>query len=252
MGTETCLTPEQIRHFRHNGYLKLPTLLPAERVEQLRRAVTQDVKDAVDPVVRDSDDRVVRLSKLLDRDPIFRQSVTDDRVLELLSGLLGPHIEMVHNRHNHATLNLAHRNTDHFHRDVVQWSRSIVTIIFYLEETHLDNGCTQLIPGTHLLPGVDVLHRIDENEWVAAAKLGGQAIPVPMPAGGMLAIDSLVFHRAGPNQTDDTRMSMTIGYRSVDELASVDDPTTELVLGRRGYMGNDGRSRNDGDERTTR
>ena len=116
MGTETCLTPEQIRHFRHNGYLKLPTLLPAERVEQLRRAVTQDVKDAVDPVVRDSDDRVVRLSKLLDRDPIFRQSVTDDRVLELLSGLLGPHIEMVHNRHNHATLNLAHRNTDHFHR----------------------------------------------------------------------------------------------------------------------------------------
>ena len=240
---DLTLTPEQIRHFRHTGYLKLPTAMPAELVEELRHSIQAGVDAAADPVVRDDTGRVVRLSKLLDRDRIFHKTVTDERVLHPLSGLLGPHIEMVHNRHNHATLNLASRNSDHFHRDVMQWSRSIVTVIFYLEETNLDNGCTHLIPGTHLLPGVQVLHKIDETDWVADACLDEQAIPVPMAAGSMLAIDSLVFHRAGNNKTHGTRMSMTVGYRSVDELATVEDPTVELVYGERPYIGNDGARR---------
>ena len=60
-----------------------------------------------------------------------------------------------------------------------------------------------------------------------------------MPAGGMLVIDSLIFHRIGANRTDRTRMSMTVGYRSVDELAGVEDPNCLLVRGQRQYTGND-------------
>ncbi len=237
---EMELTVEQIRHFRHNGYLKLPTTLPDDVVVDLKQAILSDIEEGVEPVVRDASGQIVRLSKLLDRHPLFSEIARHERVIRPLRGLLGPHIEMVHNRHNHATLNLTSRNSDHLHRDVMQWSRSIVTVIFYLEETHLDNGCTHLIPGTHLLPGVQVLHKIDATDWVAAAQLDGQAVPVPMPAGGMLAIDSLVFHRAGLNQTDGTRMSMTLGYRSVDELATIEDPALELVSGERPYAGNDG------------
>lgn len=237
---ESALTADQIRHFRHTGYLKLPATLPEDQVSRLKAQILADVEAAVEPVVRDRGNRVVRLSRLLDRDRIFRDVATDDQVVTPLSGLLGPHIEMIRNRHNHATLRPASGNTDHFHRDVLQWSRSIVTVIFYLETTTVDNGCTQLIPGTHLLPGVEILHGIDQMDWIAASELTGQAIPVPMPAGGMLAIDSLVLHRAGTNTTDETRMSMTIGYRSVDELASVEDPVNELIKGERHYGGNDG------------
>ena len=112
-------------------------------------------------------------------------------------------------------------------------------MIFYLEETTLENGCTPVIPGTHLLPGVEVLHRLDRERWVEKSGVIGQAVPVPMPAGGLLAIDSLIFHRTGTNRTGGSRMSMTIGYHSVDELAGVEDPKRWLVRGDRVYMGND-------------
>lgn len=239
--SEGTLTVEQVRLFRHNGYVKLSDRLPEDLQVRLRAAVMADVAAEREPVVRNDGGRVVRLSRLLQRDPIFRQAATDARVLQPLVSLLGPNVEIVHNRHNHATLNVTSTRSDTFHRDSTQWSRGLVTVIFYLEQTHLDNGCTQVVPGTHLLPGVDVLHRVEEQAWVAEAEVTGQAVPVPMPAGGMLAIDSLIFHRIGPNRTDNTRLSMTLGYRSVDDLAGACAHTkTDLVCGERVYRGNDG------------
>jgi len=232
------LSPELVGLFRHNGFLKLPNVLPAERVEALKAAIWNDVENACEPVVRNHEDRVVRLSRLLDRDPIFKETVADKAVLEPLTALLGPNIEVVLNRHNHATLNLAGK-PDTFHRDVVQWTRGLVTVIFYLEETTLENGCTHVVPGSHLQPGVSVLHNLQQEEKIHQAGFLNQAIPVPMPAGGMLAIDSLVFHRIGENVTRQTRMSMTVGYHSADELLSDVQPKRWLVQGERIYMGND-------------
>lgn len=235
------LTMEQVRLFRHNGYLKLPDRLPEDLQARLRAAVAADVAAAREPVVRNEAGQVVRLSRLLQRDPVFREAATQVQVLQPLVSLLGPHIEVVHNRHNHATLNVTSARSDTFHRDSTQWSRGLVTVIFYLEATHLDNGCTQVVPGTHLLPGVEVLHRVEQQAWVAEAEVTGQAVPVPMPAGGLLAIDSLIFHRIGPNHTDDTRLSLTLGYRSVDDLAGASAHTkSNLVCGERVYRGNDG------------
>lgn len=232
------LCHELVWFFRHNGYVKLPSVLPLDRIASLKSAIEQDVRDAVEPVVRNAEGRVVRLSKLLSRDRVFSEAVTGPEVLEPLTALLGPNIEIVTNRHNHATLNLGGK-ADTFHRDVVQWSRGLVTVIFYLEATHLENGCTQVVPGSHLWPGVNTLHNLHQESEIETSGLLAQAVPVPMPAGGMLAIDSLVFHRIGDNVTDQTRMSMTIGYHSVDELAEADQPKRLLAQGERIYKGND-------------
>jgi ectoine hydroxylase-related dioxygenase (phytanoyl-CoA dioxygenase family) len=237
------LTPEQVRLFRHNGFLKLDGQLPAELVARLRQGIGAEVEAETEPVVRDESGRVVRLSQVFDRRPEFREAATHGSVLDPLEDLLGPNIEIVRNRHNHATLNVASKRSDTFHRDNVQWTQGLLTVIHYLEETNLDNGCTQVIPGTHFLPAAGVLHRLDEQPWFAESGIMGQAVPVPMPAGGLLAIDSLILHRIGPNHTAGTRTSMTIGYRSVDELAGEPDPKTgktELVRGERIYQGNDG------------
>ncbi|MBT3602691.1 MAG: phytanoyl-CoA dioxygenase family protein [Candidatus Latescibacteria bacterium] len=234
----TCLSSELVWLFRHNGFLKLPGVLSTERVEALRAAILADVAGEVEPVVRNAEGRVVRLSQLLERHSIFRETIGDATALEPLAALLGPNIEVVLNRHNHATLNLAGK-TDTFHRDVVQWTRGLVTVIFYLEATTLENGCTQVVPGSHLWPGVSVLHNLQKEAQIDQAGLLQQAVPVPMPAGGMLAIDSLIFHRIGENVTNQSRMSMTVGYHSVDELLDDVQPKRLLVQGERIYMGND-------------
>jgi ectoine hydroxylase-related dioxygenase (phytanoyl-CoA dioxygenase family) len=234
------LTPEQIQLFRHNGFIKLPTQLSEETVQRLRETVWKHIREEIQPVVRDRQGRVVRLSNLWDRDEIFRETLTCAEVLEPLQSLLGANIELIKNRHNHATLRLDGDGTDYLHRDVLQWSRNIVTVIFYLVETTVENGCTFVIPGTHLMPHVST-HRLSVDEENAPDGILEQAVPVPMPAGGMLAIDSTIIHGGGRNFTRQDRMSMTVGYHSVDELSGMENPKRVLVCGERIYMGNDKR-----------
>jgi hypothetical protein len=115
-----ALTAEQIRLFRHNGYLKLQDTLPADLVARLRRAIDADVAAAMESVVRNAEARVVWLSR--------------------------------------------------------RWA---------------------------------------------------------------VAIDSLIFHRIGPNRTQATRVSITLGYRSVDDLSSSAQDKSELTRGERVYRGNE-------------
>lgn len=232
------LTLEQVRLFRHNGFLKLPCSLSPDTVAALKEAVLRHLEEGIEPIVRDRQGRGVRISALWERGGIFREALTAPEVLDPLEALLGPNIELILNRHNHATLRLAEEGADSMHRDILQWSRSIVTILFYLEETTVENGCTVVVPGTHLTPALRALY-VGEDESLRAAGVLEQAVPVPMPAGGLLAIDSLILHGPGVNTTPRSRMSMTVGYHSVDELSDLENPKRVLVRGERIYMGND-------------
>ena len=233
------LTPEQVFLFRHNGFLKLPEALPKSLVTELKRAIARDIDDVVEPVVRDRQGRVVRISNIWGRGAPFREAITHPAVLDPLECLLGPNIELILNRHNHATLRLADDGSSaYMHRDVLQWSRPILTVIFYLEETTLENGCTRLVPGSHLFPGIRG-NSLEGDETIRRAGILDQAVPMPMPAGGLIAMNSLVMHGAGENLTEGTRTSMTVGYHSVDELSGLDHPKRVLVRGERIYGGND-------------
>jgi phytanoyl-CoA hydroxylase len=224
------LTPEQIRFFRHNGFLKLPRGLPPETVSALKETIWRQIREEVEPVVRDRQGRAVRLSAIWERGSPFRDVLTCPEVLDPLEALLGPNIELITNRHNHATLRLAEDGASYMHRDILQWTRAIVTILFYLEETTVANGCTMIVPGTHLLPGLDTLS-LEKDETARQWGILDQAVPVP--------IDSLVIHGPGRNTTNDSRMSMTVGYHSVDELSDAPNPKRVLVRGERIYRGND-------------
>ena len=227
----TPLTPEQAWFFRMAGFVKLPDTLPGETVEALTAAIRDDIAREVQPVVRNRAGRIVRLSNILDRAPIFRDVSTSPLVLDPLEALLGPNIELLRNRHNHATLRLPEPGGDYLHRDVPQWSRGIVTVLFYLETSTCERGSTQVIPGSHLLPWAP------DADAASQTGLLQQVVRVEMPAGGMLAIDSLLWHGAGRNLTQETRTSMTVGYHSADDLASVADPQRILVRGQRVYAG---------------
>jgi phytanoyl-CoA hydroxylase len=232
------LTPEEVQFFRHNGFVRLPASLERSDLLRLREAVLRDLRAAVEPVVRDRHGRTVRISNLWGRGGVFQETLAAPLILDPLEALLGPNIELILNRHNHACLRLADDGTAYMHRDVLQWTRTIVTVIVYLEDTTLENGCTRVVPGSHLLPGVPGT-RVEEVEWVRRSRLLEQAVPLPMPAGSLLAMDSMLFHGAGPNHTDESRTSLTIGYHSMDELAGREDPKRVLVRGQRSYGGND-------------
>ena len=232
------LTPQQVQLFRHNGFIKLPTHLSEERVAALKALALKHIREEIEPVVRQNG-HVIRISDLWGRGGIFQEVITCDEILDPLESLLGENIEFLLNRHNHVYLrDKASSHSLGFHRDVIQWTRTIVTVIVYLEDTNLDNGCTRLVPGSHTFPGFST-NRVSHVDALKETGIFEQAVPIPMPAGGMIAIDSTIIHSAGINHTDGTRMSMTLGYHSVDELAGYDNPKRVLVRGQRFYRGND-------------
>ena len=151
------LTTDEIRFFRYNGFLKLPWRLPSELVEAIKKQAADDIEQAVEPLFRDYRGDVMRLSAIWERGGAIREALGGPEVVPALQSLLGPDVEYTLNRHNHLTLRRRDDRTAmsiELHRDVGNWSRTICTILFYLEDTNLENGCTQVIPGSHLLPNV--------------------------------------------------------------------------------------------------
>ena len=236
------LTTDEIRFFRYNGFLRLPWPLPDALVERLKAQIGADIEQEVEPLSRDYRGDVMRLSAIWERGAAFQEAMGGTEVTPVLESLLGPDVELTLNRHNHLTLR---RRDDHtamsidLHRDVTNWSRTICTILFYLEDTNLENGCTQVIPGSHMLPNVAPGRKAKDDPWWIASGLLDQCISLPMPAGGMLAIDSMLLHAAGRNRTSGTRMTLTAGYHLVDHHAGVWDPKRAVVCGQRVYRGND-------------
>ena len=250
-GTRSTLEPEELDLFRHNGFIKLPTRLSADLVEGLKAAALEDIRNEVEPVARRDGD-VDRISGLWDRGGVFQQAIACDEILGPLESLLGPNIEFMLNRHNHIYLRDSKSMASiELHRDCRVWSRNLLSVLVYLEDTHLENGCTYVVPGSHHLSTLSNFAYIRERGARGGSPrkkeelfeiAWSQAIPLPMPAGGLLAMDGLLLHAAGRNQTNGTRMSMTLGYHSADEFSLPDDRKHVLVRGERKYGGNDVRS----------
>lgn len=238
------LTTDEIRFFRYNGFLKLPWRLPAELVARLKAQAAAAIEQAVEPLVRDYRGEVMRLSAIWERGAAFREALGGAEAVAALQALLGPDVELMLNRHNHLTLRRRDDRTAmsiELHRDVTNWSRTICTILFYLEETSVENGCTHLIPGSHLLPNLAPGRKAEDDPWWIGSGLLEQRIALPMPAGGMVAIDSMLLHAAGRNRTEGTRMTLTAGYHVVDHHAGAWDPKRAVICGQRVYRGNDAR-----------
>jgi ectoine hydroxylase-related dioxygenase (phytanoyl-CoA dioxygenase family) len=238
---------EQARFFRSAGYFRLLDVLDGEQTAALRRFVLQE-KCFEDEHRRErGEGEAVKLYGLYDRNPELVQTlITNPKLIDVLQALLGPNIVFVKNRHNHTTVNDANgtKGEARLHRDILQPTRGLVTVAFYLEASTIENGCTNILPGSHELPYVGVPQPNGGGTWMDEHEeydgLGNQALAVPMPEGSVLLFNGLAFHSVGQNRSDRTRISMTFGFRAVDELEHNPDFNREiLVSGQYLYRGND-------------
>lgn len=236
------LTQDQVHFFRTQGYFKLCDVVPSGARQELVDVICDLARQRLPPLRVDAVGNVLRLDQLIQRHAVVHAVATTPALLDTLESLLGPNIVLTLNRHNHVTFNSRSVTSFRLHRDVLQWSRGVVTAILYLEDATVENGCTYIIPGSHFLPFVGIPN--NGGTWMDEhAEFRGlleQAIPVPMPAWSALLFDSLIFHSVGVNNTSKTRISLCLGFHSVDELSGhLTDPKILLVRGSWIYKGND-------------
>lgn len=218
------LTHAEYLAFRYTGYVRAPYVIPSRWVARMRELVERYIADAAPPLYATESGEIRRINALLERDPVFAEVLALGVVAKPLKSLLGPNVELLLNRHNFAARNAPGDYSYGLHRDTLQWSRGMLTVLIYLEEATSERGATQVVPGSHLLPfpdEPDAPVRGQSSTWAAAHEqydhIRRQALPVPMPAGGILFIDSLLFHSVGINETPGTRLSLSFACHSVDE-----------------------------------
>src|SRR4051812_7724780 len=102
------LTSEEFFLFAHNGYLLVSQALTAEICQVLIATIAQHVAQRIPPLVCEDparpgygkqgdipDARVIRLSKVIARDPIFQLAASAPALVAVLRDLLGPNVDVL-------------------------------------------------------------------------------------------------------------------------------------------------------------
>ena len=116
----------------------------------------------------------------------------------------------------------------YWHQDCMFWNSpraatpwpTRIFLSYYLVDTHRDNGCLKVIPGTHRqwIDLHDILPNAHEPEIQAIDDLShdvfmdrSDAVDVPLKAGDLVIADCRLLHSAGPNLTDQRR-TLTLAW----------------------------------------
>ncbi len=244
----TSLTDEDLWYFTHNGFYRIPELLPDDLIDRLNEATDKQIEMGVPPIVRENTDEPItpgnirRISKILDRDPVYLETARHPIILDALDSILGPNIELVTNKHNHMMIRPGNSYPVPWHSGESPYSYLLVTASIFLEASDLENGCIRIVPGSHQRPfryqgREDPEERRPKGEF-RKIELYRRSLPVPMPRGGVLLFIDRCYHGSDVNETDSSRRALTLAYRPHDVKNVIkDDPEKTLIRGEREYSG---------------
>lgn len=196
---------ESLRRLEQHGYCIIEGLIPASRLA----ALDVDLAPAFDAAPMGHGDfygyRTKRFGSLLRRSPWAGELALQPLVLSLAQEILGKACDRIQ-------LNVAQAIAIHPgeieqfpHCDHDMWAGAkgaheyLLNVIWPLTEFTALNGATRIYPGTHQAPVEDL------------AQLGEPIVAACRPGDAICFLGSTV-HGAGPNQTDDIRRAVVIGY----------------------------------------
>jgi phytanoyl-CoA hydroxylase len=234
------ITPEQVMHYREQGYLFLPGLLDAAFVQQLR-----DEADAtLDRMnshrlktnylwqgswMSDEKRQEQRMDAIHDmqfHSAVFTRLLYHQPLLEAFEALIGPNVQL------HHTKLLAkppkkgggfpmHQDHPYFPHE----RHSMMAVSIYLDPADDENGCIRVIPGSHKLgpltcdPG---------GLYLPPDKYPLEAgVSCPAQAGDALFFNYLTIHGSAPNTSGRPRRNILIQVRDPQ-----DRPTEEVHISR--------------------
>ncbi len=237
------MNEEDLWYFKTQGYYRVRESLPEELVARLNAATDTQIAEMREPLVwEDKEERnpnsVRRLSKILDRNPVYLEAVTNPIILGPLEAILGPHIELLTNKHNHLMVRPANSYPVPWHSGEQPYDPTLITALIYLEESNTQNGCVRIVPGSHNRPFNNERRPQRKRDSFPDTEHYFRSVPIPMPKGGILLFNDCCFHGSDANQTRGSRRSLTVAFRAHDAHdVHKNDPEKILVRGTRLYTG---------------
>ncbi|MDQ6675563.1 MAG: phytanoyl-CoA dioxygenase family protein [Chloroflexota bacterium] len=230
------LSEADIQCFREQGYLAMPGLLSAQEIEDCKAALSdlahhrtawdkrvwsqEEPYYAQGGAAAGADNPELRLRKLaffVQLEPRLRHAATHPRLQTIVDQLIGPGSRMIQDM---ALLKPPFNGSEKpWHQDAAyfDWTPlgGVVGTWIALDEATLDNGCMQVIPGSHLNGPAPHFH-VRDCQLADQRVQVGQAVAIPLQPGGILFFSGLLHHGTPPNMTAARRRALQFHYAAAD------------------------------------
>ncbi|HEV2123932.1 MAG TPA: phytanoyl-CoA dioxygenase family protein, partial [Chloroflexota bacterium] len=221
------LTEEQIRQYHEQGWLAIEGIYSAAEVEIAKATLSDFIHGRITPtdgrthvqeesaVLQEDgtpapetpEERELRVRKVFDfthHDERLQALTMQSRLRRMLDQIIEPESRLIQDM---ALLKPPKVGSEKpWHQDTAYFDwlplGGIVGCWIALDEATVENGCMQVIPGTHLEGPVAHFHHRDcqiADERVQV----GRAIAVPLKPGGVLFFSGLIHHGTPPNYSLD-------------------------------------------------
>ncbi|MGG1520006.1 phytanoyl-CoA dioxygenase family protein [Paenibacillus oryzisoli] len=228
------LTKEEVAFYKENGYLLYDKQLFSEdKLAELTNIFEEQLQQ-----------KGSKLSDELDT-PHFREErllnfLLSDEVLDVVEPLIGPNIGLW-SSHFICKDPFVGRRTP-WHEDSAYWKGrvsnfdNIITVWLAIDDSTRENGCMQVIPGTHR-NGFSEYENVDGAKNLFSTQIKNmdtsKAVPFELKRGTCSLHDSRIIHGAEPNTSPNRRCGYTMRYFSTDtKIYEEKNPNFKVWLAR--------------------
>ena len=219
------LAREQVDFYQKNRYIKLRNVLDQETLDFFNQSISDQVakmnRQAVPLEQRDTYGKAfLQLFNLWRENESVKELIFSKRVAKIAADLM--QTDGVRLYHDQALFKESGGGITPWHADQYYWpldSDKTVTAWIPLQKTPLEMGPLEFSAGSHVIVEGRELAIGDESEQAIEQRLrvtDFAHVIEPFDAGEISFHSGWVFHRAGANQTGQTRKVMTVIYMDKD------------------------------------
>ena len=214
---------------REHGFIVLPALLDEPTITAMRAALRAHLRSDLFGRNNFEGHLTERVYSLVGLHELFVDLVAHPRILAICDAFLAPNYLLTAsqaiNIHPGETPQPMHTD-DLFYRIPRPRNAVSVSTIWAVDPFTVENGATQIVPGSHLLPDAaieELLERIDFTTTPAGERTPRPAGPLPpelaarlvdvtMAPGSVIVFLGTLLHRGGANRSARARLALSNQY----------------------------------------
>ncbi len=245
--------PTEQTQFSQDGYLRLGRIISTERLQALCDRINaimlgevryEGMRMQLDsttghyqdiPTAQPSDQSTTLAYRRIDdleRDPLFLDYMQHPLFREITRTLIGTEVSVFRSMF----MNKPAEQGTHlpWHQDVgIGWgldSNPTVTIWTALDPATVDNGCMQIVPGSHNLGVLNEGHYMSEADQARYAT-EDDCLYLEAEPGEAILLHNFLLHRSGVNKTSQPRRAFSIAYMDAATQSVQSGETFSVIFG---------------------
>ncbi len=248
--SSSAFTLTEVGHFQHEGFVVVRGLVTEADLARMRQITERGVREEIVPIEYEAElhypgapeslqsvggRTIRRLKQAHSRGFLFTEWMLRPEILGRLRQLLGPSIVCPLAHHNCImTKQPQFSSVTGWHQDIRYWSYQrpeLINVWIALGNERPENGCLQVIPGSHTLSldrsqfDDDLFFRADlaKNQPLIETKQFVELAP-----GDVLFFHCKTLHAASRNATPETKYSVVFTFRAADNPPLPDTRSSAL------------------------